>query len=92
MERALGRLRADFEGGARDGPFNLVRRFFDLAGEPPSYEQAARESGMSVPKLKAFLHRSRVRFRELVEDEVRDTLDGADPDAELDELIRALRP
>jgi DNA-directed RNA polymerase specialized sigma24 family protein len=92
MERALAHLRAEFESGERGGPFELVRRFFDLTGEPPSYEDAARESGMSVPGLKAFLHRGRVRFRELVRAEVKDTLADADPDAEVDELIRALRP
>jgi RNA polymerase sigma-70 factor (ECF subfamily) len=93
MERALARLRAELEKGerGRSTPFELVRRFFDLSGDPPSYEEAARESGMSVSQLKAFLHRSRVRYRELVKDEVRDTLSDADPDAELDELIRALR-
>src|SRR2546423_7801060 len=70
MERALGSLRREFESGERKGPFELVRRFFDFGGEPPSYEAAARESGMSVSQLKAFLHRARVRFRELVKDEV----------------------
>jgi len=92
MERALGRLRAEFESGERKGPFELVRRFFDFAGAPPSYEDAARESGMSVPALKAFLHRARLRFRELVKDEVRETVSEGEPEAEVDELIRALRP
>jgi RNA polymerase sigma factor (sigma-70 family) len=92
MERALGRLRHEFEGGERKGPFELVRRFFDFSGEPPSYDDAARESGMSVSQLKAFLHRARVRFRELVKDEVRETVSDGEPDGEVDDLIRALRP
>jgi len=92
MERALARLRADYESGERKGPFELVRRFFDFTGEPPSYESAAEESGMSVSQLKAFLHRARVRFRELVKEEVRETVAGEDPEAELETLMKALRP
>lgn len=92
MERALARLRAEFEGGERKGPFELVKRFFDFTAEPPSYEDAARESGMSVSQLKAFLHRARVRFRELVKEEVADTVSEGNPEDEVAELIRALRP
>lgn len=92
MERAMGRLRAEFDGGERKGPFELVKRFFDFAAEPPSYDAAARENGMSVSSLKAFLHRARVRFREIVKEEVRDTVSDGEPDGEVDELIRALRP
>jgi RNA polymerase sigma-70 factor (ECF subfamily) len=91
MERALGKLQTEFESGERKGPFELVQRFFDFRREPPSYDDAARESGMSVTQLKAFLHRARVRFRELVKDEVRDTVSEADPESEVQELIRALR-
>ncbi len=92
MERAMTRLEREFASGERKGPFALVRRFFDFQGEPPSYDDAARESGMSPSQLKAFLHRARVRFRELVLDEVKDTVSEGDPEAEVQELIRALRP
>ncbi|MEZ0230669.1 MAG: RNA polymerase sigma factor [Planctomycetota bacterium] len=92
MERAMTRLRVEFESGERKGPFALVKRFFDFTSEQPSYEDAARESGMSVSALKAFLHRARVRFRELVKDEVQHTVTDGAPDAEVDELIQALKP
>lgn len=90
MERALSRLGTEFEGGGREGPFDLVLQFFRF-GEAPSYERAAAERGMSLPQLKAFLHRARVRFRELVREEVAQTVgDPGEVDAEMAELLRAL--
>ncbi|HLF91885.1 MAG TPA: sigma-70 family RNA polymerase sigma factor [Planctomycetota bacterium] len=88
MERSTERLRREFEGGDRKGPFELVLRFLGF-GEAPSYADAAEGTGMSVVQLKAFLHRARTRFRELVREEVAET--AGDPDEELGELLRALR-
>lgn len=91
MERAVGRLRAEFDRGERHGPFDVVRRFF-LAGEPPSYDEAARASGMGAVQFKAFLHRARVRFRAIVREEVSHTVASeADVEAEIADLVRALR-
>lgn len=90
MERALGKLREEFERGERKGPFDVVKTFFQ-PGEPPSYKEIAKRHAMSVPQLKAFLHRARVRFRELVRAEVLDTVSSeADADAEMKELVAAL--
>ncbi len=89
MERAVARLREEFERGERRGPFDVVRRFF-VAGEPPSYEEAARASGMGAVQFKAFLHRA--RFRVLVREEVSHTVSSeADIEAEIADLVRALR-
>lgn len=91
MERALERLEAEFSSGARKGPFALVLQFF-RPGEPPSYREAAQAHGMSLPQLKTFLHRARVRYRELVREEVADTvLAPEEAEAELTELLRVLR-
>ena len=87
MARALARLRDEFDAGQRRGPFELVAAFFGAGAEPPSYADAAAAHGMSVPQLKAFLHRARVRYRELLRAEVGQTV--ADP-AEVDDEIRAL--
>ena len=92
LERAEERLRREFEEGGRRGPFELARRMFS-AGDAPPLAQVAREHGMSLPAVKAFLHRTRARFRELVRAEVVETTaDGADADAEIERLRRALRP
>jgi len=91
MERALERLRAEYEGGERKGPFALVLQFF-RPGEPPSDRDAAQAHGMSLPQLKTFLHRARVRYRELVREEVADTVDAPEEaEAELAELLRVLK-
>ncbi len=91
MDRALSRLRAEYEGGERSGSFALVEAFFRPAEEAPAYKDAAAANGMSVPQLKSFLHRARGRFRELVRDEVAQTLDtGSTGASELDEEVSHL--
>jgi len=92
MQHALDALRGEFESGARGGPFALIERFFRPGREdPPSYADAAKEHGMSVPQLKAFLHRARVRFRELLRDEVLHTVENeADAEGELQSLVEVL--
>ena len=90
MERALARLRAEFESGGRRGPFDVALKFFGPA-EPPTYAAASKESGMSTVRFKAFLHRARARFRQLVREQVSHTLpDAADADAEIAHLRKAL--
>jgi RNA polymerase sigma-70 factor (ECF subfamily) len=80
---ALAELESEYVSGVRRGPFEVVRELFQFAAAPPYAELAARH-GMSVPQLKAFVHRARVRFRELLKNRVADTLsDPADADAEL---------
>lgn len=92
MERSAARLRREFEEGGRKGPFELVLRFFGF-GAAPSHADAAREHGMSVSQLKAFLHRARLRFRGIVREEVaRTTAEPAEVDAEITRLLKALVP
>ncbi len=73
MERAMNKLKAEFESGQRRAPFEAVADFFRV-GEPPSYKEVADRHGLTIPQLKSLLHRTRVRFRELVEQEATDTL------------------
>lgn len=91
MARALERLREEFEAGIRRGPFDVVCAFFG-GGPTPSYAEAAAAHGMTIPQLKAFLHRARARFRELVVEAIRPTV-GQDGDAEAESrgLLEALR-
>jgi RNA polymerase sigma-70 factor (ECF subfamily) len=90
MERALARLRKEFEAGARRGSFDVALRFF-RPGEPPSYAEAAAACGMGGVQFKAFLHRTRARFRDLLHEEVAHTVpDPADSGAEIEHLLRAL--
>lgn len=90
MERALSRLRQEYEDGKRRGRLETVLRFFGF-GEAPSYAEAAAECGMNVAQFKASLHRARGRFREMLREEVAGTVgEDGDADAELLELRRLL--
>jgi RNA polymerase sigma-70 factor (ECF subfamily) len=91
LERALLALKSEFDAGVRGGPFELVESYFRL-GEAPSYQVVAERWGMSVAQVKAFLHRARVRYRDLVAAELRDTLDSeGEIEDELAYLLGALR-
>ena len=93
LESALDRLRREFEDGRRGGDgadFELVRQFFGAS--PPSYEDAARDAGIGVPRLKSLLFRARARYRELVRSQVATTVaELAETDRELDDLLGSLR-
>ena len=86
LERSLRALEQEFAAGARSGPFEVLAGYF-RSGEPPSYQHVAERHGMSIPQVKAFLHRARARYRALVEQELRDTVDDA---SELQDELRAL--
>ena len=58
---------------------------------PPSYAEAAAECGMTVGRFKACLHRARVRFRELLREEVAPTAAEGALEDEIAELLRILR-
>jgi RNA polymerase sigma factor (sigma-70 family) len=93
MERALVRLRQEYEQGRRHGPAEVFLRFFSFeSAEPaPTYADAAARVGLTASQFKAALHRARRRFRELLREEVRGTLqDDSHADGEIGELVRAL--
>jgi RNA polymerase sigma-70 factor (ECF subfamily) len=91
MERALTRLRREYEEGRRKGDVATILRFFRL-DEAPSYAEAAEASSMTVVQFKASLHRARARFREILREEVADTVTDAEAhtEDELKDLLRIL--
>jgi RNA polymerase sigma-70 factor (ECF subfamily) len=90
MERALARLRREYEEGRRKGRVDTVVRFFGL-DRAPTYAEAAAECGMTVPQFKAALHRARERFRDILREEVAATVDDdAEAEREIGDLVRAL--
>ncbi|MDF3070758.1 MAG: hypothetical protein K0R38_6359 [Polyangiaceae bacterium] len=87
---ALSELEREYVSGARLGPFDVVKELFQFGSAPP-YAELAERYGMSIPQLKAFVHRARLRFRELLRKRVAETLpDAADADDELLALLGAL--
>jgi RNA polymerase sigma-70 factor (ECF subfamily) len=90
FEEALAALEAEFAGGERRGPFEVLRALFRF-GETAPYAELAEKHGMSVPQLKAFVHRAKARFRQLLRERVADTLGpGDDLDAEVAALLEML--
>jgi DNA-directed RNA polymerase specialized sigma24 family protein len=86
FQSALQQLELEFTSGRRAGPFALLEELFGFASAPP-YEELSRRHGMSVPQLKSFVHRARVRLRQLLRERVADTL--SDP-AEIELEMRVL--
>jgi DNA-directed RNA polymerase specialized sigma24 family protein len=87
---ALSELEREYTSGARRGPFEVVRELFQFGAAPPYAELSARHQ-MTVPQLKAFVHRARVRFRELLRQRVAETLtDAEDVDDELTALLQVM--
>ena len=64
---------AESTSRATAGVTRALLRFFEFDEAAPSYADAAAECGMPVARFKATLHRARVRFRELLREEVAQT-------------------
>ncbi len=91
LERAFARLREEYESGRRSGPFALVERYFD-PGDDAGLQELGEAFSMSPAQVKAFLHRARTRFRQLVREQVAETVaDVDDVAAEVAELEQILR-
>jgi RNA polymerase sigma-70 factor (ECF subfamily) len=92
IARALADLRRDAETSGRSEQFERLKPW--LTGDADHGDQAdcARHLGIELNTLKSEVHRLRLRFRQLVRDQVRSTL--ADPSCVADEmaaLFAALR-
>jgi DNA-directed RNA polymerase specialized sigma24 family protein len=92
MERALAQLRAEYQGSEREAAWRAVEQFFRPV-EQPAYRDVALAHGISLPQLKTWLHRARARFRELVREEIAQTVSSpTEIDAEMAALLKALSP
>ena len=73
------------------GPGLAVSRFLPGAGEPPAYEEAAAQMGLSLAAFKTAVHRVRGRFRQEIRKAVGRTVGAAhEIDGELAHLHRVL--
>ena len=90
LDRALARLRREYEEGRRKGPADVFLSFFRMDAAP-SYAEAAAACGLTTVQFKAALHRARERFREILREEVAPTVsDDAAADDEMRALLQAL--
>lgn len=74
LEQALHRLRQECDGGEKSRRFDEVKTF--LLGEKGhnSLAGCAQRLGMSLPAVKGLVHRLRRRFRELIRNEIAQTV------------------
>ncbi|MEM7152713.1 MAG: sigma-70 family RNA polymerase sigma factor [Myxococcota bacterium] len=96
---AMATLRRAMSLVAREYEERGLRPIFDalepslLNGETPPYREIAERQDMNEGAVRVAAHRLRTRFRQMLRDEVADTLvEGADVGAELRALMDALRP
>jgi DNA-directed RNA polymerase specialized sigma24 family protein len=90
FESALADLRSEFGAGERTGPFSILEGLFRF-GETAPYAELAAEHGLSVPQLKAFVHRAKRRLRELLRRRVAETVESPeDVDVELAAILGCL--
>ncbi|MBX3732899.1 MAG: sigma-70 family RNA polymerase sigma factor [Verrucomicrobiae bacterium] len=91
LSRVLARLAAECADRA-DVRFDVLKRFLTAGDEPPTLADAATQLGLGVPAFKSLLHRFRQRYRELLLDEVGQTVGTrSDVAEELRGLLQALR-
>lgn len=95
VETLLGRVldRLASECATRgDSRFEVLKAFLSAGDEPPSLAEAATSLGLSISAFKSLLHRFRQRYRELLLDEVGQTVSArSDIAEELRGLLQALR-
>jgi RNA polymerase sigma-70 factor (ECF subfamily) len=88
VARALERIRAEFNGGARAQVFGALKPFLTGGASLPSHESVAKHLDMPIDTVRSHLSRLRARYREFVREEVARTIGPAD---DVEEELRHLR-
>jgi RNA polymerase sigma-70 factor (ECF subfamily) len=92
LDRVFARLRDEFERAAKQKEFNCLKVYLTGEAGTPSYQEAAAELEMTQGAVKVAVHRLRRRYRDLVREEIAQTVAGPeDVDEELRHLFAALR-
>jgi len=88
----LERLSAEYRDNSRKKLFSELKIFLAGSAEPlPAYAELATRLGTTESTLRSHVTRLRARYREVLRDEVRRTVDTeAEVDQELHELLRVL--
>jgi RNA polymerase sigma-70 factor (ECF subfamily) len=89
LETVLNRLRAEMTAGGKAALFDSLKP--TLAGEQSGYAAVAARLGMTEGAVKVAAHRLRQRYRELIREEIAQTVDSENGiDEELRDLMSAL--
>ena len=90
LERAMDRLREEHEQRRRERVFDRLKGYL-VGGSSVPYARAADELGITEVAVKVAVHRLRKRFRELLLDEIAQTVDTPEQvDEEVAHLFAAL--
>jgi DNA-directed RNA polymerase specialized sigma24 family protein len=87
LERVLGRLRTENASNGKMEAFEKLKPFLTSGSGTIPYAEAAAALKQPEPAVRVAVHRLRRRYRELLREEIRQTL--CDP-AQVDEEVRAL--
>jgi RNA polymerase sigma-70 factor (ECF subfamily) len=92
LEHVLARLGGEYTGKQRERLWQHLQPYLAGSSRTPPYATVAAELGMSEGAIKVAVHRLRQRYRELLRDEITQTVDSPDDvDDELTFLLAALR-
>lgn len=87
FERALVRLEQDYQTAGRQDVYQALKEFLSAEAKCGEYAQVGERLGMTRGAVAAGVHRLRQRYRELVRDEIAQTVTHA---AELEDEMRSL--
>jgi RNA polymerase sigma factor (sigma-70 family) len=91
LEQVFGRLRTSYEATGKQQLFEHLKSYLVGDSGAPSYAEMGRTLGMREGTVKVAVHRLRERYRELLRDEVAQTLAaGEDIEEEIRQLFRSL--
>jgi RNA polymerase sigma factor (sigma-70 family) len=89
VENAIEKLRKEWESSGK--PFAKLLPFLNEPKGTVSYQEVADELSISLAALKSAIHRTRLRFAQLVREEVAETVENpSDIDEEMQYLLRIL--
>jgi DNA-directed RNA polymerase specialized sigma24 family protein len=92
LDRVFARLRDEFDQAGKQKEFNCLKIYLTGEAGAPSYQEASAELGMTEGAVKVAVHRLRRRYRDLVREEIAQTVAGPeDVDEELRHLFAAIR-
>jgi RNA polymerase sigma-70 factor (ECF subfamily) len=91
LEQVLRRLRAEYVGSGKEDLFESLKAALIEPGQAASYRELGHILGMSEGAVKVAVHRLRRRYRDLLVDEIAETVASrSDVDEELRTLLAAV--
>jgi len=87
FDRALGRLREEYVGADKTRLYDRLKEFLTTEAHDGEYDRLGTELEMTAGAVAAAIHRLRQHYRQLVREEVAQTVETP---ADVDEEVRAL--